>query len=124
MQKQPTRGVPRKRWSENVQEIDRKTPISKCDFNKVALQHGCSPVNLLHIFGTPFPRNTSGWLLLDIPDDDVRVTLSPTEPTLSHNFITLQHLPLKQSTSNFLSITFKCQSFTLHISHAASSVVP
>ena len=26
--------------------------------------HGCSPVNLLHIFRTPFPRNTSGWLLL------------------------------------------------------------
>ena len=26
--------------------------------------HGCSPVNLLHIFRTPFSRNTSGWLLL------------------------------------------------------------
>ena len=42
--------------------------MPKCDFNKVALQitlrHGCSPVNLLHIFRTPFPKNTSGWLLL------------------------------------------------------------
>ena len=38
----------------------------KCDFNKVAL-HGCSPVNLLHIFRTPFPRNTSRWLLLILP---------------------------------------------------------
>ena len=28
------------------------------------LRHGCSPVNLLHIFGTPFPNNTSGRLLL------------------------------------------------------------
>ena len=28
------------------------------------LRHGCSPVNLLHISRTPFPRNTSGWLLL------------------------------------------------------------
>ena len=43
----------------------------KCDFNKlqsnfieIALRHGCSPVNLLHIFRTPFPRNTSWWLLL------------------------------------------------------------
>ena len=36
----------------------------KCDSNKVAkqsnfikmtLQDGCSPVNLLHILGTPFP---------------------------------------------------------------------
>ena len=42
--------------------------MPKCDFNKVALQitlrHGCFPVNLLHIFRTPFPKNTSGWLLL------------------------------------------------------------
>ena len=28
------------------------------------LRHGCSPVKLLHIFRTPFPKNTSGWLLL------------------------------------------------------------
>ena len=47
--------------------------MPKCDFNKVASQlfkiarrHGCSPVNLLHIFRTPFPRNTSGWLLLTV----------------------------------------------------------
>ena len=31
------------------------------------LLHGCSPVNLLHIFRTPFPRNTSGRLLLYVP---------------------------------------------------------
>ena len=36
----------------------------KCDFNKIAFWHGCSPVNLLHIFGTPFPKKTSEWLLL------------------------------------------------------------
>ena len=40
----------------------------KCDFNKFALQitfrHGCSPVNLLHIFKTPFPKNTFGGLQL------------------------------------------------------------
>ena len=34
------------------------------NFIEIALRHGCSPVNLLHIFKTPFPRNTSGWLLL------------------------------------------------------------
>ena len=39
--------------------------MPKCDFNKeVTLRHGCSPANLLHIFRTLFPRNTSGWLLL------------------------------------------------------------
>ena len=31
---------------------------------EIALRHGCSSVNLLHIFGTPFPKNTSGRLLL------------------------------------------------------------
>ena len=34
------------------------------NFIEIALQHGCSPVNMLHIFITPFPRNTSEWLLL------------------------------------------------------------
>ena len=40
--------------------------MSKCDFNKVAmaLRLGCSPVNLLHILRTPFPKNTSGGMLL------------------------------------------------------------
>ena len=46
--------------------------MPKCDFNKVALQieitlrQECSPINLLHIFGTPFTKNTSGRLLLKI----------------------------------------------------------
>ena len=45
--------------------------MPKCDFNKVALlieialRQRCSPVSVLHIFRTPFPRNTAGWLLLN-----------------------------------------------------------
>ena len=35
-----------------------------CNFIEITLRHGCSPVNLLHIFTTPFRKNTSGWLLL------------------------------------------------------------
>ena len=35
-----------------------------CNFIEIALRHGRSPVNLQHIFRTPFPRNTSEWLLL------------------------------------------------------------
>ena len=35
-----------------------------CNFIKIALRHGCSPVSLLHIFRAPFPKNTSEWLLL------------------------------------------------------------
>ena len=45
--------------------------MPNCNFNKVAcsfietaLRHERSPVNLLHIFRTPFPKNTSGWLRL------------------------------------------------------------
>ena len=37
-QKQPPIGVPRKKCSENMQQIYRRTPMPKCDFNKVALQ--------------------------------------------------------------------------------------
>ena len=35
-----------------------------CNFIEITLQHGCSPINLLHIFRTPFLKNTSEWLLL------------------------------------------------------------
>ena len=38
IQKQPPRGVPRKRFSETIQQIYRGTPMPKCDFNKVAKQ--------------------------------------------------------------------------------------
>ena len=34
------------------------------NFIEIALRHGCSPVNLLHIFRTPFQQNTSEGLLL------------------------------------------------------------
>ena len=30
-----------------------------CNFIEITLRHGSSPVNLLHIFTIPFPRNTS-----------------------------------------------------------------
>ena len=71
MQKQSSRGVLGKRCSENMQQIYRRTPMPKRDFNKVAcnfveitLLHGCSPVNLLHIFRIRFSKDTSGQLLL------------------------------------------------------------
>ena len=61
VQKQPSRGVLRKRCPENVQRIYRRTPMSKCDID-ITLQRGCSLVNLLHIFKTPLPKNSSGRL--------------------------------------------------------------
>ena len=38
MQKEPPRGFLRKRCSENMQQIYRRTPMPKCDINKLALQ--------------------------------------------------------------------------------------
>ena len=35
IQKQPPRDVPRKRCSENMQQIYWRTPMLKCDFNKI-----------------------------------------------------------------------------------------
>ena len=41
---------------------------------EVSLWHGCSPVNLLHIFRTTFPKNISGWLLLSLSNFEGAVT--------------------------------------------------
>ena len=66
-----------KRCSENVQpwcsiftgEHPCRSVISiklQSSFIELALRHVCSPVNSLHIFRTPFPKNACGWLLLEI----------------------------------------------------------
>ena len=36
-QEQPTRGVLKKSCSENMQQLYKRTPMPKCDFNKDAL---------------------------------------------------------------------------------------
>ena len=37
-----------------------------CTDTEITLRHECSPVNLMVIFRTPFPKNTSGRLPLII----------------------------------------------------------
>ena len=59
VQKQPSKDVLRKGCSENMQQ-------SYSNFIEIALRHGCSPVNLLHIFRTPFPKNISEGPLLTV----------------------------------------------------------
>ena len=50
----------------NVIEITLRLGCSAllCDFIEITLGHEYSPGNLLYIFKTPFPKNTSGGLLL------------------------------------------------------------
>ena len=73
LQRQPPRGVSRNRCSEICSKFIGEHPCRRtisikllCNFIEITLRHGYSPVNLLHIFITPFPRNTSGWLLLHL----------------------------------------------------------
>ena len=53
-----------------MQQLYRRTHMPKCDFKllfnfiEITLRHGCSRVNFLHIFRTPFPKNTSEGLFL------------------------------------------------------------
>ena len=70
-QKQLCRGILSESCSESMHQIYRRTLMPKCDFSKVAKElywitprYGCSPLNLLHTFRTPFTKNTSGWFLL------------------------------------------------------------
>ena len=59
LQKQPPRGVLSKGCSENMQQIYRTTPMSKCDFNKVAAllldlqasspKHQCGGLSLIKL---------------------------------------------------------------------------
>ena len=45
----------------------------RSNFIGITLQHGQSPANVIHVFRTPFTKNTSGWLLLNFLVIDVTV---------------------------------------------------
>ena len=72
--KQSPRGVDKKRCSDILKMCSKFTGEHRCwsvitiklqsNSIEITLRHRCSPVNLLHIFRTPFPRNTSAWFLL------------------------------------------------------------
>ena len=87
LKKQPSISNFIKRCSGNMQQIYGRTPMPRNDFNKVAkhineitLRYGWSSVNLLHIFRTPFPKNTSGGLLLKLK---VVILLNTSQSILS-----------------------------------------
>ena len=86
-QKQPSRGVLRKMWSENMHAanvIYRRTPMPKC--NLLNSHFGFSPVNLLHIFRTTFPKNTSRGCFCCIPSlPDTSFIFYESKVNLIHN---------------------------------------
>ena len=43
---------------------------------EITPQHGCSPLNLLHIFITPFYKNTFGGLLLNLSNFELHIYFS------------------------------------------------
>ena len=45
----------KKSCSEKMQQINRRT-LMRSNFIEITLRHGCSPVNLPHIFRTSFPK--------------------------------------------------------------------
>ena len=75
-QMQPSRGVLRKRCSENMQEIYRRTPMPTCDFNKIAIKSHCGMGVILKICCI-----FSECLFLGTPLSGCLCTLLPFQPT-------------------------------------------
>ena len=91
-QKQPSIGVLRKRCSENIPQIYRRTPMPKCDFNKVAL----------------FLRTLlGGLLLLDFPVALIIVT-AKTQDFNVRIFVLLCALSYYDTTLILYDKLFKC----------------
>ena len=65
-QKQPTKGVLKKRCPENMQQIYRKTPMPKCD--------GCSTVNLRIFSEHPFVVTPLGGCFWNICENKKEIT--------------------------------------------------
>ena len=68
LQKLPSEVFLRKAFLKICSEFTRELPCQSVQskFIKITLRHGCSPVNLMHIFRALFPKNTSEWLLLEL----------------------------------------------------------
>ena len=70
-----------------MQKIYKRTPMPK-SLIEITLRDGCFPVNLLRIFRTPFPKNTSGGLLLTLATSLLSLSAPIVKP------YTITQLPL------------------------------
>ena len=66
LQKQPSESVFRRRCLKICSKFTGEHPCQSAisiklqsNFTEIALWHECSPVNLMHVFRTLFPKNTS-----------------------------------------------------------------
>ena len=68
-------------WSKFTGEHPCRSEISiklLCNFIEITRRHGCPPVNLLHIFGTPFlktPLEGCFWNLCKVRKKDIRAMI-------------------------------------------------
>ena len=56
--------------------FSKETPTQVCNFIEIALWHGRSPINLLHIFRTPFTKNAFGRLVLNVYSAEKKIIIS------------------------------------------------
>ena len=73
------------------------------NFIEITLCHGCSPVNLLHIFRTHFPKNNFGGLFLYSATS--RKERTPTQ-VFSGEFCEVFRIPFLQNTSRQLFLFY------------------
>ena len=109
-QKQSPRGLLRKRCSENMQQIYRRTPRLKCDFNKVAKKlcgnHTSAWVRsciFAAYFRNNFLKSNSGRLLVHI--ENSHLTGFYKRRTLAVNGLTSSVLTLRTSSWYFYNST-------------------
>ena len=75
-------------------------PCQSIEITPHGFPHGFSPVNLLHIFRTPFPKNTSGRLLLKIITWHITCYMNLVEALIRHQKF---HLACRESPTIALS---------------------
>ena len=97
-QKPPSIGVFRERCSENNSKFTREHPCQSlisikllCNFFEITLRYGCSDVNLLYIFKTAFPANTSGGLLLHYFTQGASTDQVKLEVTFTVNIVSISN---------------------------------
>ena len=69
-----------------------------CSFIETTFRHGCSPVNLLHIFRTPFAKNIPEGLLLHV------ITSSLSNSGADLKVTSDEHVRITHSEANIESI--------------------